>query len=455
MSSEKTMIRDLTKGNVLPQLLRFAAPLLLANILQMVYNVVDMVVIGRFVGSAGISAVSNGGDLLLLFTTFSMGFTNAGQVIIAQFVGKNDKKSINSMIGTMMTFILALSIVLMVVGLSASKWLLTVLNTPTDAYEMAVDYTAVCFAGLFFIFGYNIVSAILRGMGDAKRPFVFIGIATVVNIILDLVFVAGLGMRAKGAALATVIGQGVSFIFSLIYLYRHREAFGFDFAPKSFKINKQLLAALTKLGLPMALQHVAVSLSGLVVAALINSHGLVASAVAGIGGKLRLLIQIFASSIGTAASSMIGQNFGAGLYDRVKNIYRCSFRVLIIICAILGGLCLMFPEAVFGIFDTNPEVLAMAPQYMVINFVTFIAFAFMQPGIALVNGIGYAKLSFIVGMMDGVVCRIFLVLLLGLVLKLGVWGIWWGAVLPAFVNGAITMGYYLSGRWRNRKPIIS
>lgn len=449
------MIRDLTSGRVLPMLLRFSAPLMLANILQMVYNVVDMVVIGRFVGSAGISAVSNGGDILMLFTTLGMGLTSAGQVIISQLVGKNDRPSINRVIGTMFTFILAMSLVLTAVGLGTASWMLETVNTPTDAFSMAEDYTRVCISGLFFIFGYNVVSAILRGMGDAGRPLVFIGIATIVNVVLDLVFVSGLDMAAKGAALATVIGQGVSFVVSIIYLYVKRGAFGFDFAFKSFKIDGALLKTLMKLGMPMALQYMAVSVSGLVVSALINSHGLVASAVAGIGGKLRMLIQIFAGSIGTAASSMIGQSFGAGNCGRVRSIYRCAFCVLLIICTILGGLCWLFPEAVFGIFDTNPAVLAMAPKYMVINFVTFVAFAFMQPGMALINGIGYAGMSFFVGMMDGVVCRICLVLVFGLVLKLGVWGIWWGAVLPAYVNGVITTAYYLSGKWKNRKPIVS
>ena len=454
MNAEKTMARDLTHGNVFKLLISFAAPLMLANLLQLVYSLVDMIVIGQFVGSAGISAVSGGSDILMLFTMFSMGFCNAGQVIISQYVGKNDKNSISKTIGTMFTFFLIFAIVLTVIALSVSKWFINILNIPAEAAPMSYDYVTVCFSGLLFIFGYNLVSAILRGMGDSRRPLVFIAIASVLNLVLDLIFVTKFDMAAKGAALATVIGQGVSFIASLIYLYCKRDAFGFDFKLKSFKIDKEVLKIVLKLGFPMSLQQVAVAVSGLVVSALINSYGLVVSAVAGIGAKLRTVIMLFTSAIGMASSTMVGQNFGAGLHDRVRQVFRTSFTILLILCVFLGVMCMIFPRAVFGIFDTDPEVLALAPKYMIINFFTFLAFALMIPGQSIINGVGHSTLAFFIGIMDGIVTRIGLTLLFGLVLKLGIWGIWTGATAAAYVTAAIACGYYLSGKWKNRKPIV-
>ena len=455
MQKQKTMITDLTQGNVFILLIRFAAPLILANILQMIYNIVDMIIIGRFVGSAGIAAVANGGEIMMLFTSFSIGFCSAGQIIISQYVGKGDKTSVNRTIGTMISFMILFSLALSVVALLIAEWGLNIINTPVEAFSMAKDYTSVCFVGLVFVFGYNTVSAVLRGMGDGKRPLVFIAVATVVNIVLDVVFVAYLNMEAMGAALATIIGQGVSFLFSLVYLYKRKEAFGFDFKRSSFKIDGSILKMLAKLGLPMALQSMAVGISGLVVTAFVNAYGVVAAAVAGIGAKLRMIIGILTSSLVTAASSMIGQNVGAGRYDRVNQVFIRSFLIMFVFSLILGGIGVLFPETIFGIFDTNPEVLVMAPKFMVINFVTFLSFAGMQPGTSLVNGIGNAGMSFFVGIMDGVVTRIGVIIIVEVVLHLGVWGIWWGSTLSAFSTVLITLVYYLSGKWKTYKPIIN
>ncbi len=194
-------------------------------------------------------------------------------------------------------------------------------------------------------------------------------------------------------------------------------------------------------------------LSVMYVAACINTYGVVISALTGIGDKLRIILAILVSSVGTAASSMIGQNVGAGKYDRVKRIYLITMLVLLVPCALLGGIGALFPRAVVGVFDRSPEVLAMAPRFMVINLVTYMAFAFYQPFTSLINGLGYAAFAFINGIIDGVVARIGIVWLMHSVLQRGYWGIWWGASLATYVCATIGTIYFLSGRWRTRKPI--
>ena len=258
---EKSMAKDLTEGRVLSQLMAFALPIALANVLQIVYTVVDTIVIGRFIGTAGISAVSSAGNIMMIFTNFSMGVSGAGQVIIAQFLGKGDRASVSRTVGTMFSFVLLLALVLMAAAIPCTGPLLRLIRTPAEAFSMARDYAACCFAGLVFIFGYSAVGAMLRGMGDSRRPLIFIAIATVTNLVLDLLFVGVLGMSAFGAALATVIGQGLSFLFSIVYLYRKREAFGFDFRRRSFRMEPAILKMLARLGLPMALQYIAVTLA--------------------------------------------------------------------------------------------------------------------------------------------------------------------------------------------------
>ena len=450
---EQTMAKDLTQGSVLRQLMLFALPIALANILQIVYTVVDTIMIGRFIGTAGISAVTSAGNIMMIFTNFSMGVSGAGQVIIAQFQGKGDKVSVSRSVGTMFTFVILLALILMAAAIPCTNPLLRLIRTPDEAFQMASDYAICCFSGMVFIFGYSGVGAMLRGMGDSRHPLVFIAIATVTNIVLDLVFIGLLDMSTFGAALATVIGQGISFLFSLAYLYRKREAFGFDFRLRSFRMDPMILKMLIRLGLPMALQHITVNISVMYVAACINTYGVVISALTGIGDKLRIILAILVSSVGTAASSMIGQNVGAGKYDRVKRIYLITMLVLLVPCALLGGIGAVFPRAVVGVFDRSPEVLAMAPRFMVINLVTYMAFAFYQPFTSLINGLGYAAFAFINGIIDGVVARIGIVWLMHSVLQRGYWGIWWGASLATYVCATIGTIYFLSGRWRTRKPI--
>ena len=274
----KSMAVDLTSGSITKTILRFSWPMILSNTLQMVYTLVDMAVVGKFVGKEGLSAVTNGGDLTTLITFICFGFATAGQVIIAQHLGSGRGDRLTRIIGTMFSSLLLTSLGLSVLGLFLVDWALALLNVPEAAFVMARQYTACCFTGLFFIYGYNIASAILRGMGDSMRPLVFIAIAAVANAILDFLFVAGFHWDALGAALATVLSQGFSFLFSIVYLYRRRESFGFDFRPRSFAIDASVLRSLLRLGLPIALEMGVIQASRMFVYAYINVYGVAASA---------------------------------------------------------------------------------------------------------------------------------------------------------------------------------
>ena len=223
MNKDNAIIRDLTTGSVVKTLLLFAFPLFLSGLLQMVYNMVDMVVVGRFVGTEGLSAVSIGGEVLMLITFVAMGFSNAGQILISRYVGEQRPDKVGQMVGTLFTLLMALAVAIMVLFLFTYRLILGWLNTPENILDYTAQYCVVCVYGTVFIYGYNLVSAILRGMGDSRHPFLFIAIASAINIVLDLLFVGPLGMGPRGAALATVIGQGASFLFALRLLYRNRE----------------------------------------------------------------------------------------------------------------------------------------------------------------------------------------------------------------------------------------
>lgn len=449
MSTQKTsMVRDLTGGNVTQLLLSFAFPLFVSNALQAVYNIVDMIVVGQFIGGAGMSAVSIGGDVLHLLTFVAMGFSSAGQVLVARDVGAGRMDNVKHTIGTMFTFLLGISLLISVGCFFIRDWMLNVLNTPAESYQYTMDYTVTCLVGLVFIYGYNIGSAILRGMGDSRRPFMFIAIAAVLNLILDLVLVAGMGMEVFGAALATVISQAASFIFAIAYLYRHKESFAFDFKLSSFAIDKPALRKLVALGVPMAIQSAAINISKIVLTSWINLHGVVYSALSGIYNKVNMMIGIVSNSFTTAGSSMVGQNLGAKKYERVPVIMRTVLVCGLIVSTACAVAMLFFSQQIFDMFTTDANVLAVASILVAPSILNFYGSATRSMSFSLINGSGNTKLNFAVALIDGMISRVGIAALLGFAMGMGCQGFWYGDALAGFMPLIIGLCYFFSGKWR-------
>lgn len=447
-SSSPSMIRDLTRGPVAAQLLRFTLPLFLSNALQAVYNLVDMIVVGNFIGKAGLSAVSIGGDILHLLTFVAMGFSSAGQVIIARAVGAGRYEEVRKTIGTMFSFLLSVSLVIAAVCYGLRFSVLQWLNTPAASEKYTMDYMVTCVCGLIFIYGYNIVSAILRGMGDSKRPFVFIAVAAVLNTVLDILFVRYLGLAVFGAALATVIGQGVSFLAAVAYLYRHREAFGFDFRLASFRIRKDALLRLLSLGVPMAIQSAAISFSKIILMAWINLFDVTYSALAGIFNKVNVMGGVISQAFTTAGSTMVGQNMAAGKYRRVNQVLALVLGIGIALAALASAVMWCWPEGIYDIFTTDADVLAVAGVLTLPVILNFYGAATRSASFALINGSGRPRLNLAVAIIDGVFARIGLAALLGFGLKLDCFGFWMGDSLAGFMPFLIGGVFYLSGSWK-------
>lgn len=444
------MIRDLTTGSVAAQLLRFAFPLFLSNALQAVYNLVDMIVVGNYIGKAGLSAVSIGGDILHLLTFVAMGFCSAGQVIIARSVGAGRYDDVKKTIGTMFSFLLGVSVVIAACCYGMRVSILRWLNTPAASAAYTMDYTVTCICGLVFIYGYNIVSAILRGMGDSKRPFVFIAVAAVLNTVLDVLFVKYLGLAVFGAALATVIGQGTSFLAALVYLYRNRESFGFDFRPASFLIDRKTLLRLLALGIPMAIQSAAISFSKIILTAWINMFDVTYSAMAGIFNKVNVMSGVISQSFTTAGSTMAGQNLAAGKTKRVNALLLLILGIGTGLAALASLVMWVWPDAVYSIFTSDAEVLSLAGVLTLPIIVNFFGAATRSASFALINGSGRPKLNLSVAIIDGVIMRIGLAALLGFALKLDCFGFWMGDSLAGFMPFVIGGIFYLTGRWKEQ-----
>ena len=452
---QKSMINDLTLGSVPRQLVRFSLPFVAANFLQFLYNIVDMIIVGQFVGSAGLSAVSIGADFMHFLTFIAVGFAQAGQVIIAQNIGKGKRgRELSRIIGNLFTFILGLSVLVTAVSVLLPRQFAQLMNTPAESFSETVAYCTACGAGMFFVYGYNTVSNIMQGMGDSRHPLVFVAIAAGINLVLDLLFVGALGLQSLGAALATVIGQAFSFIVSMIFLYRKREAFGFDFRPESFRLEGTVVKSVLKLGIPMVLQSTAISISVMYVTACINVYGVIYSAVNGVSSKISQLCNIVNSSLRSAGSTMTGQNFGAGKNDRVRQVFWYVLALSLAFAGVLSVLLLLFPEQTFRLFDDDPAVLAVAMEVVPVIIVNFFGSATRTPTSAMINGIGFAAMNFVMGIMDGVVVRIGLAVLMGGVLGLGVHGYWYGSAIAGYMFFVVVFPYFLSGRWKRRKTLV-
>lgn len=454
-TKKKDLVTDFTSGNIWKQLIVFSAPLFLGNLLQMVYNMVDMVIVGRVLGNVGISGVSIGGDITHFFTMLIMGFSNAASVIISQLIGAKKRDKVGQLIGTYSVFLVICAILMTSCGLIFRYQILNVMNTPQECYDYAMAYCIVTLSGLFFIFGYNAVSAILRGLGDSKHPFLFIAVASVVNIILDIVFVMYWNMGTLGAALATVLSQGISFVWALIFLLKKKDNLGFEISKKDFRIDKALFGTLIKLGIPMAIKQASISFSKLFINSFINQYGLEYTAVAGVSNKICNIPMLVSNSVNTAGSSMVGQNIGGEKYDRVPKILGIILVIVGVATMILLGIVLIFPKDIYMLFTTDESILPVAMEYMPVLVINFIAVIFRAPANAFINGSANYKVNFIMAILDAFVARVGLGLILGIVFKLEYFGFWMGDALSGFMPLFIGLFYLLGGKWKTRKYVIN
>lgn len=451
--SQKSLSKDFTQGSIARQLFFFAIPFMASNALQVLYSTIDMIIVGEYVGTPGLSAVSQSSQIVNFATMVCLGFSNAGQVLLAQALGAKKRKEMNDIIGTLFVFIAAIALIFMCVMLFAQTWILDVMKIPPESYDMARDYLVICCSGLIFTAGYNMVSAVLRGMGDAKRPFLFIGIASGVNLVLDVIFTGMLGWGVAGAAWATITGQAVSFIFSLIYLYRKKESFGFDFKIKSFVPKFRYVGMIAGLGTPMAIQSGCINLSMLVVNSMINEVGVVASATFGVGVRIDDIINKISQGIQYAAVPMISQNIGATKPDRAKKVVNVAWIYSAVLTVFFMVLYITLGKQLFMLFSDDPLVHDMSGEFIRAILWMFPAFTIMRGSGAFIQGIGNARLSMVLALLDGVILRIGLSWLLGIFFDWGFFGFVLGYGLAPYGYAIPSMIYFLSGKWKKRKVL--
>ena len=443
--------QDLTQGSVGKQLVKFAIPFLLSNLLQAFYSVADMIIVGRLCGTHGITGVNIGSQINILVTGAAFGLAVGGTVLIAQYGGAKKFEEQRKTIGTLFTAYMILSVVCTAVMLLLGTTLLDLLNTPEVAYVEAENYYNICMAGLVFMFAYNVISAILRGMGDSKRPLYFVLIATIVNIIFDIILVGPFKMGAAGAAYATVAAQALSVILSLVYLVKNHFFVGYQ--KSDFKIDKEKIKMLLKLGLPSSIQQVVVSFSFLTLTALVNSlpNADIASACQGIGGKVNSFAVLPALAMSNAVSSMAGQNIGAGEHTRAKKTMLTGMGIAFAISIVVFAIVELFPQPIISLFDTNPEVIATGSEYM--RFIAldylFVPFLFCMNGLAI--GAGYTNFALFNACFSSILVRVPFAYLVVEFTELGFNGIGLATGLASLASIVVGIIFVSSGKWKKPK----
>ena len=352
---------DFTKGNILKKLVAFMMPVLGALILQAAYGAVDLLVVGRFGSTSGLSAVSTGSQVLNLVTFVVIQFAMGITVLIARYLGEKRPERIGAVIGGGAVVFTMMSVALFIAMVGFARPISVLMQAPAEAVDLTASYVRICGAGIFFIVAYNLLSAIFRGLGDSKSPLLFVLVACIVNIIGDLVLVAGLHMDAAGAAIATVTAQALSVVFAVMLLLK--KDLPFAITKKDFRLNPQCRKFL-KIGLPLALQEFLTQISFLALCAFVNRLGLEASSGYGVACKIVNFAMLVPSSLMQSMASFVSQNIGAGKKKRAKQSMFTGIGVGLAVGCVVFVLVLFKGDVLCSVFSTDAAVIQNGFAYL-------------------------------------------------------------------------------------------
>ena len=437
----------------------FAMPMLLANILQSCYSMADMALVGRFIGSEALAAVSNTAMICFISNALCIGFTVGGNVLVAKYRGANDPGSQRNAIRTLFALSLIGGVLLTALNYLLYAPVLRMMNTPDEAMPFAVQYMNIVCAGNIFVFGYNAVCSVMRGLGDSRRPLYFVAIAAAVNLVLDYVFLAFFRWGVQGVAFATVSAQAASCFAALWALGRRGRKdkhFVFHFDKRSLSIDVSLCRSLLHLGLPTAFRSAALNLSYLVVTALFNNGGTAAAAAAGIGLKVNTFVAMPSWALGMAVSIMAGHSMGAGNPKRAAKVARRGILVSLLLNGFFLLLIHLFVRPFLGLFTVDEEVIRLGTLYLrICCSVNFIPYVVMNLLDNFATGVGAPFVAMWNTLLHSVVIRLGLSLLLAIPLQYGFVGLCVAESVSPVIPCCVGLIFFLKGRWRRQQESLS
>ncbi|MEF9990877.1 MAG: MATE family efflux transporter [Romboutsia sp.] len=442
-------MKDLTTGNEAKSIFLFSLPMLIGSLFQQLYNTADSIIVGQFIGKDAMAAVSGANPIMFLLNSLLMGISLGFAILISQYYGSKDMKKVKATIDTTYVFIFVTSLVITIFGVFFSGTILKIMNTPESILEQSKGYLMVIFSGTLFSSGYNSISSILRGLGDSTTPLYFLVISTILNIILDIVFIINFNMGVEGVALATITAQAVSFIISIIYLNKKHKVLKFRI--KGIVYDHSIFKTGLKLGIPSGLQQMLFSFGNIALQSLVNGYGTSAMAAFGASSKVETFISLPIMNLGAAVSTFVAQNIGAGKIERAENGVKASLKMALGISTFVCILFILFRQELISLFNSDEEVIRIGSSYLIIigPFFLFIATSFMLS--SAIRGAGDSVFALISSMVSLWLARIPAAYLLSNIF--GVNGIWMGIPVGWVVGFFVTGIYYRKGKWKSKSVV--
>ena len=436
---------DMTKGSPIGHILRFAIPLLVGNVFQQLYNMVDSLVVGNFVGADALAAVGNCGSVHSLFIALANGLSIGIGILAAQFFGARNEQRIRTVIANGIYLLGVVGLITSAVGILLARPVMRLLGTPDSILPDSVIYMCVTCIGMLGIAFYNGTAAILRALGDSRTPLYFLVLSCLVNIVLDLLFVLQFNWGVFGVALATVVSEYVAAASCILYAYRQSELFRLK--REELRPDKEILVRSFQLGFPIALQSSMISISCMVLQGVINSFGEAVMAASNIINRIEQLVQQPFSSLNAALTTYAGQNIGANDRERVRKGYRQSAAVGIAFGLLTIPIAYLFGENIIGAFVKDADVIAIGTTALHINSLFYAILAMIHVSRAVLNGCGDTGFAVLNGLTE-VFCRVCFSQTLTRIPVIGYWGIWITTGATWTVTALVCILRYLSGVWK-------
>ena len=446
----RSFVKDMTTGNEFRLLISFSVPMLIGNIFQQVYNMVDSIVVGKYVGAGALAAVGATASLNFLFFSLCLGLTGGIGVVISQHFGAGDEAGVRRAIFNSIYIIAVTGLIMSLLGIILARPVLTWLHTPSDILDDAASYMQIACGGILAVAAYNCISSILRALGDSRTPLYFLIFASLVNVVLDLILVIQFDLGVRGVAYATIIAQVISAVGSLMYAL-HRNPF-FCIHKDEMHYDARLAAKCYRLGIPLAMQSSLIAISCVALQSVVNTFGSMIVAAFTATSRIEQLVQQPFNSLGMALSTFTGQNMGAGRLDRVK---RALVRSVLLVAGFSLFMLIIFyafGENIMRVFVSDADVIVFGTQALKITSWFYFALGIIYVIRSLLNGAGDAVYSMINGGVE-VAGRIIFSNTIILIPAVGKWGIWLSTALTWFITGIASIIRYRQGKWKTIRVV--
>jgi putative MATE family efflux protein len=442
-------LKDLTTGKEGKRILNFALPMLLGNIFQQLYNVVDSIVVGKVLGEEALAAVGANFPFIFALISFVVGMAIGATVMIAQYFGAKQMDNVKKTIDTIYIFMFFASIFLTIVGIWSSPYIFEIIGLPVEVMPLAIEYFNIYAVGFIFFFGFQGTSAILRGLGDSKTPVYFLVISTVVNIVLDLLFVIVFEWGIAGVAAATVIAQAGAF-FTIVWYINKYHSF-LDFSPLKMRFNTNIFKKSLRIGLPSGFQQTFVAVGFLALYKIVNAYGVPTIAAYSIAMRIDSFAVMPAMNFSAAISTFVGQNIGANKFERIGKGLKATLIMINSISLTVTIFSLIFAGPLLSLFTNSSEVIEIGKQYIYIVTPFYIVFSTMFILNGVLRGAGDTFVPMIITIIA--LWAIRLPVSWWLSGEIGANGIWWGIPIAWIFGVVLSYIYYLTGIWKKRAVV--